>query len=107
MNTNPAKQWFDGKISQSKLCAEFNIPLADGSALLGAVWQALDEIHGNLRAALVQRIERAERDCNEASTRNDLDSMTAEAAMMGAYSTSLSQLQYHLGSAIENTGAKA
>ena len=95
-----AEDWFSCKLSTAKLLSSHGVPYAQGSALLGDIWQALEQRHSTLRHELQNLVNRADADYAKST---DISDMTAEMARKRAFTEALSALQFHIGSAIKNT----
>lgn len=105
---NSAEKWLNGEISAAKMLKELGCDnRLLGDQIVGAIWQALQERHALLKAELENCRDRAMRDLEEAKREQKQESINAESASRLAYQHALQMLHFHIGSAIQNTGAGA
>lgn len=104
-----AKQWLAGEISIGKMLQAEGVPFAEGSNLVGGIWQAIHEKAYALDAELNRKIEAsnkfkalAESGDRAAVTESDI---IAESARAAAYQDARSLLRFHLLCFIDQTGA--
>jgi len=104
-----ATRWLDGEISMGKLLQLEGVPYAQGSSLLGGLWQALHEKAYALDAELVRKIKvandfkaLAESGDHTRTTKDDIAQQPINAATL---QEARSLLRFHLLGCIDNTGA--
>jgi hypothetical protein len=104
-----AKQWLDGKISMAKMLELEGIPYAQGSRLVGGIWQAVFEKSYALDAELAHKIEASKKfkalaESGDRTTVTESD-IIAEAARAAVLQDARSLLRFHLLCFINQTGA--
>lgn len=109
LGRNHATRWLDGEISMGKLLQLEGVPYAQGSSLLGGLWQALHEKAYALDAELARKIQvannfkaLAESGDHERTTKDDIVQQPINAATL---QEARSLLRFHLLGCIDNTGA--
>lgn len=108
MSQDIAEKWLNGEISGPKMLKELGCDnRIMGDQIVGSIWQAFQERHALLKAELEKCRDRALKDLEEAKREQNQESINAEAAKRVAYEHALERLRFHIGSAIENTGAGA
>lgn len=109
LGRNHATRWLDGEISMGKLLQLEGVPYAQGSDLLGSLWQALHEKAYALDAELARKIKvandfKALAESGD-TTRTTKDDIVQQPINVATLQEARSLLRFHLLGCIDNTGA--